>query len=82
MKYRIAGIFSWAKTFAKFAVSGQFAKVLAHEKLIFIEYGGVIINGHVIVISHTSRKFLIAKIRLSAIRESFHRGKCSCYTVV
>ena len=41
--------------FANFVVSGQFAKVLTAK--IFIEYGDVIINGRVIVVSHTSRKF-------------------------
>ena len=38
-----------------FAVSGRSTKVLTAK--IFIEYGGVIINGRVIVVSHNSRKF-------------------------
>ena len=37
-----------------FAVSGQSAKVLTAK--IFVECGGVIINGHVIVVSHNLRK--------------------------
>ena len=43
------------KTFANFAVWGQFAKVLTAK--IFIEHGGVNINRRVIVVSHKSRKF-------------------------
>ena len=43
------------KTFAIFAVSGKFGKDLTEE--ILIEYGGIIINGRVIVVSHNSRKF-------------------------
>ena len=47
---------SRVKSFANFAVSGQFARVLKTK--IFIEYGGVIIiNGRDIVVSHNSRKF-------------------------
>ena len=44
---------SRVKTFANFAVSGQFVKVLTAK--IFIEYVGVIINGRVIVVSRNSR---------------------------
>ena len=43
------------KTFANFAVSGQFAKALTAK--IFIEYGGVIINGRVSLFSTTATKW-------------------------
>ena len=46
---------SRVKTFANFVVLRQFAKVLTAK--IFIEYGGIIINGRVIVVSHNSRRF-------------------------
>ena len=47
-----SGNLSRVKTFANFAVFGQFVKVLTTK--IFIEYGGIIINGRVIVVSHNS----------------------------
>ena len=50
-----SGNVSRVKTFVNFAVSGKFAKVLTAK--IFIEYGGVVIDGRVIIISHNSRKF-------------------------
>ena len=46
---------SRVKTFTNFAVLGQSVKVLTTK--IFIEYGGVLINGRVIVISHNSWNF-------------------------
>ena len=47
-----SGNLSWVKTFINFAVLGKFVKVLTAK--IFIEYGAVIINGRVIVVSHNS----------------------------
>ena len=44
-----SGNLSRMKTFANFAVSGQFAKVFTAKT--FIKYGGVIIDGRVIVVS-------------------------------
>ena len=62
-----SGNLSWVKTFANFAVSGQFAKVLTAK--IFIEYGGVIINGRVIVVSHNSREFSSRKSDLQQVEQ-------------
>ena len=55
MQYRktdvtYGGNLSRVKTFANFAVSGQLAKVLTMK--IFIEYGGVIINGRAIFLDN------------------------------
>ena len=50
-----SGNLSPVKTFANFAVSGRFAKVLITK--IFIDYADIIINGRVIVAPHNSRKF-------------------------
>ena len=47
-----SGKLSQMKTSVNFAVWGHFAKVLPAK--IFIEYSDVIINGHVIVVSHNS----------------------------
>ena len=44
--YHIAGIFRRWKLFVNFAVSGWFTTVLT--KKIFVEYGSIISNGHVI----------------------------------
>ena len=55
MKVPYSGNLSRVKTFVNFVVLGQFAKVLTAK--IFIEYGGVIINGRVIVVSHNLQKF-------------------------
>ena len=45
-----SGNLSREKTFVNFAVSGQFTKVLTAK--LFIEYGGVIINGHVTILDN------------------------------
>ena len=45
-----SGSLSQVKTFVNFAVSGQFTKVLTTT--IFIEYGCIIINGHVIILDN------------------------------
>ena len=45
-----SGNLSRVKTFTNFTVSGQFAKVLIAK--IFIEYGGIIINGRVIILDN------------------------------
>ena len=50
-----SGNFYAVKLPRNFVVFGQFEKVLISK--VFIEYGGVIINGCVIVISHSSPKF-------------------------
>ena len=66
------------KTFANFAVSGQFAEVLTEK--IFIEYGGIIINGHVIVVSHNSRSFNRENLTFSNLQK-FSPAKDFRYTV-
>ena len=58
-KIPYSGNLSRVKTFANFAVLRKFAKVLTAK--IFIEYGGIVINGRVIVVP--------------TIRESFNREK-------
>ena len=49
-----SGNLSQVKTFANFAVLGQFTKVLTAK--IFIEYNSAFINGRVNIVSHNSRK--------------------------
>ena len=67
------------KTFENFAILGQFVKVLTAK--IFIEYGAVIINGRVIVVSHNLRSFNREKSDFQQFGK-FSPAKDSRYTVL
>ena len=55
------------KTFENFAVSGQFVKVLTAK--IFAEYGGVIINGRVIILENGNSVGIMDVASLSLARQ-------------
>ena len=71
-KVAYSGNLSRVKTFANFTVSGQFVKIFSAK--IFIEYGSIIINGRVIVVSPNSQKFGLQKFDFQQFEKVFTRA--------